>query len=106
MHLNCRGVTAQVMTSPSDPAVEADPAPAQPEAEDSSGISVAAALLQNLVFLNWVQFPPLPRVPDLSDPSKYLGQVALKLVVTEWSVRKFRLVGVETLVYHQSRLWE
>ena len=75
------------MTSPSDPAVEADPAPAQPEPEDSSGssISVAAALLQNLVFLNWVQFPPLPRVPDLSDPSKYLGQVTLK----------FRLVGVE-----------
>ena len=64
------------MTSPSDPAVEAEPAPAQPEAEDSgSSISVAAALLQHLVFLNWVQFPPLPRVPDLSDPSKYLGQV-------------------------------
>ena len=85
MHLNCRGVTAQVMTSPSDPAVEADPAPAEPEAEDSSGssISVAAALLQNLVFLNWVQFPPLPRVPDLSDPSKYLGQVAPNLVVNE-----------------------
>ena len=70
------------MTSPSDPAVEADPAPAEPEAEDSSSsISVAAALLQNLIFLNWVQFPPLPRVPDLSDPSKYLGQVTLKLVV-------------------------
>ena len=87
------------MTSPSDPAVEADPAPAKPEAEaeDSSGssISVAAALLQNLVFLNWVQFPPLPRVPDLSDPSKYLGQVTLKLVVIVWSLRKFRLVGVE-----------
>ena len=72
------------MTSPSDPAVEAEPAPAEPEAEDGgSGISVAAALLQNLVFLNWVQFPPLPRVPDLSDPSKYLGQVTLKLVVNE-----------------------
>ena len=86
------------MTSPSDPAVEAEPAPAEPEPEpeDSSGsISVAAALLQNLVFLNWVQFPPLPRVPDLSDPSKYLGQVTLKLVVNEWSLRKFRLVGVE-----------
>ena len=86
MHLHCRGVTAQVMTSPSDPAVEADPAPAEPETEEdssSSSISVAAALLQNLVFLNWVQFPPLPRVPDLSDPSKYLGQVTPNLVVNE-----------------------
>ena len=84
------------MTSPSDPAVEADPAPAEAKAEDSSSsISVAAALLQNLIFLNWVQFPPLPRVPDLSDPSKYLGQVTLKLVVNEWSLRKFRLVGFE-----------
>ena len=82
------------MTSPSDPAVEADPAKAEVE-DSSSSISVAAALLQNLVFLNWVQFPPLPRVPDLSDPSKYLGQVSLKLVVNEWSLRKFRLVGVE-----------
>ena len=83
------------MTSPSDPAVEAEPAPAEAEAEDSGSISVAAALLQNLVFLNWVQFPPLPRVPDLSDPSKYLGQVTLNLVVNEWSSRKFMLVGVE-----------
>jgi len=28
-------------------------------------------LLRNLVFLPWVQYPPLPRVPDLSDPSSF-----------------------------------
>ena len=33
---------------------------------------VTCSLLQNLIFLNWVQFPPLPRVPDLSDPAKFL----------------------------------
>ena len=33
---------------------------------------VTASLLQNLIFLNWVQYPPLPRVPDLSDPAKFL----------------------------------
>lgn len=31
----------------------------------------AQSLLQQLVFLPWVQYPPLPRVPDLSDPSKF-----------------------------------
>ena len=27
--------------------------------------SVTASLLQNLIFLNWVQYPPLPRVMHL-----------------------------------------
>lgn len=31
----------------------------------------ARALLQQIVFLPWVQYPPLPRVPDLSDPSYF-----------------------------------
>ena len=33
--------------------------------------SVAGSVLHKLIFLNWVQFPPLPRVPDLSDPSAF-----------------------------------
>ena len=31
--------------------------------------SVAGSVLHKLIFLNWVQFPPLPLVPDLSDPA-------------------------------------
>ena len=33
--------------------------------------SVAGSVLHKLIFLNWVQFPPLPRVPDLSDPAAF-----------------------------------
>jgi len=32
---------------------------------------LSSSVLKQLVFLPWLQFPPLPRVPDLSDPSKY-----------------------------------
>lgn len=32
---------------------------------------MAANLLKELVFLNRIQYPPLPRVPDLSDPSRF-----------------------------------
>ena len=43
-----------------------------PVAERRHGEPGAAGkLLRNLVFLPWVQYPPLPRVPDLSDPSSF-----------------------------------
>ena len=34
-------------------------------------LSVAGSVLHKLIFLNWVQFPPLPLVPDLSDPAAF-----------------------------------
>ena len=37
----------------------------------SSEPGAAGKLLRNLVFLPWVQYPPLPRIPDLSDPSSF-----------------------------------
>ena len=44
----------------------------QPGPMDKQGSPGAAAkLLRNLVFLPWVQYPPLPRVPDLSDPTSF-----------------------------------
>ena len=44
----------------------------QPGPVDKQGSPGAAAkLLRNLVFLPWVQYPPLPRVPDLSDPTSF-----------------------------------
>jgi len=36
-----------------------------------TAVSMSGSLLQNLIFLNWVQYPPLPLIPDLSDPSKF-----------------------------------
>ena len=36
-------------------------------------LSVAGSVLHKLIFLNWVQFPPLPLVPDLSDPAAFFS---------------------------------
>jgi len=33
--------------------------------------SLSGSVLQQLIFLPWVQYPPFPRVPDLSDPAKF-----------------------------------
>jgi len=46
-------------------------APMAPSSLASKGPSTSptSKLLRNLVFLPWVQYPPLPRTPDLSDPS-------------------------------------
>ena len=58
------------------PGMSEDAAPVDvTEDQDSppaASVGVTCSLLQNLIFLNWVQFPPLPRVPDLSDPAKFL----------------------------------
>ena len=58
------------MADPSEPPVECEPSKV-PDDDSNDGSSMTGSLLQNLIFLNWVQFPPLPRVPDLSDPSKF-----------------------------------
>jgi hypothetical protein len=39
----------------------------EPEAE--KGLGIQGTVLKQLVFLPFVQYPPLPRVPDLSDPA-------------------------------------
>jgi hypothetical protein len=39
----------------------------EPEAE--RGLGLQGTVLKQLVFLPFVQYPPLPRVPDLSDPA-------------------------------------
>ena len=44
-----------------------DPAVPRPVSQ----LSVAGSVLHKLIFLNWVQFPPLPLVPDLSDPANF-----------------------------------
>ena len=66
------------MQNPNDPSVESESeklngqtSTSDFDLEDSSSTSVPGSILQNLIFLNWVQFPPLPRIPDLSDPSKF-----------------------------------
>eukprot|EP00090_Calanus_glacialis_P001841 TRINITY_DN11369_c0_g1_i1.p1 TRINITY_DN11369_c0_g1~~TRINITY_DN11369_c0_g1_i1.p1 ORF type:complete len:329 (-),score=117.80 TRINITY_DN11369_c0_g1_i1:1353-2339(-) len=33
--------------------------------------SLTGSVLQQLIFIPWVQYPPFPRVPDLSDPAKF-----------------------------------
>jgi len=33
--------------------------------------SLTGSVLNKLIFLPWVQYPPFPRVPDLSDPAKF-----------------------------------
>ena len=47
--------------------------PGREESQESSGAvqhnTVAGSLLHKLIFLNWGQYPPLPLVPDLSDPA-------------------------------------
>ena len=35
--------------------------------------SLAGSLLHKLIFLNWVQSPPLPLVPDLSEPAAFFS---------------------------------
>ena len=57
----------------SDPPAQ-DVKEAEPGCVPDSGAApgLPSSLLQSLVFLNWVQFPPLPRVPDLSDPGSFL----------------------------------
>ena len=52
--------------------------PGREEREEKSDVndgqlSVAGSVLHKLIFLNWVQFPPLPLVPDLSDPSTFFS---------------------------------
>ena len=49
----------------------------EPESLPSdSGLSVVGSVLHKLIFLNWVQFPPLPLVPDLSDPTHFTFKAA------------------------------
>ena len=55
--------------------------PGREEREEESDVndgqlSVAGSVLHKLIFLNWVQFPPLPLVPDLSDPATFFSAEA------------------------------
>ena len=66
------------MQDPNDPPVESEPlklnglsSSSNLDPEDPSATSVPGSILQNLIFLNWVQYPPLPLVPDLSDPANF-----------------------------------
>ena len=58
------------MDESSEP-VEPEPSKHDNDDDQSETGSVSGTLLQNLIFLNWVQYPPLPLVPDLSDPGAH-----------------------------------
>ena len=59
------------MADPPEPPVDCDPGQLTEDSTAADSGTMTGSLLQNLIFLNWVQFPPLPRVPDLSDPAKF-----------------------------------
>ena len=65
---------------------------------------VTSSLLQNLIFLNWVQFPPLPRVPDLSDPGKFLDSDTCAACHLYISVQP-SVTGEETVHAHRVGAW-
>ena len=41
------------------------------QVSSESSQSLSGSILKQLIFLPWVQYPPFPRVPDLSDPAKF-----------------------------------